>query len=129
MKYNPHLPIDRDLWRALDEDEKIMAVRRYHRAKGIRLPSPQMHAVLHVVVENQVAHGDEYVAESVLLRLIGEGLSRHQAIHAIATVLAEQMFRAVHSQNAAKDLGSEYTARLTRLTAESWKKQFSEDDD
>ena len=44
----------------------------------VRLPNEKLHAVLHVVIENQIALGDEI-----------PGLDRHEAIHCIASVLAE----------------------------------------
>jgi hypothetical protein len=46
----------------------------------------------HVIVENQVALGEAYPVQSVLLRLMEEGLDRHDAIHAIGSVLAERLF-------------------------------------
>lgn len=127
MKYNPHQDVDPEAWQALDEGLRIEAVKRYHRHKGIRLPNAQVHAIVHVVVENQVAMGDDYVARSVLLRLMDEGLSRHEAIHAIASVLTTEMFDVLKHKDPAKDLAADYTAKLTRLTAESWKREFSQE--
>jgi hypothetical protein len=40
-----------------------------------------------VIVENQVALGDTFAARAVLLRLMAEGLDRHEAIYAIGSVL------------------------------------------
>jgi hypothetical protein len=43
--------------------------------------------VVHVIVENQIALGDELPVPSTLMRLMADGLDRHDAIHAIASVL------------------------------------------
>jgi hypothetical protein len=61
-------------------------VIQYHRRQGIRLPDKTVHALIHVIVENQVALGDKYPVKSVLSRLIAEGLNRHEAVHAIGSV-------------------------------------------
>ena len=41
----------------LDEDERITLVMEYHEAAGIDMPDDYAHAVLHVVVESQIAMG------------------------------------------------------------------------
>jgi hypothetical protein len=77
-------------WLGTDEGERIELVSAYHRRQKIKLPNSQLHAVIHVVVENQLALGEETVVNT-LSRLQGEGLSRHDAIHAIGSVLAENL--------------------------------------
>jgi hypothetical protein len=77
----------------------------------------------HVIVENQVALGDAYPVKSVLLRLMEEGLSRHDAIHGIGLVLAERLFAGLREEGQPADLNAEYLEKLNRLTAESWRKQ------
>jgi hypothetical protein len=47
-------------------------------------------ATVHVIVENQVALGDAFPAKAVLIRLMNEGLDRHEAIHAIGSVLSKK---------------------------------------
>jgi hypothetical protein len=123
MVYNPHLDIDPDHWLALDESERIEAVKKYHRRQRIRLPNQNVHALVHTIVENQVALGDEYPAKSVLARLMTEGLDRHEAIHAIGSVLAGQIFDALKHQALTEDLNAEYIEKLKRLTAEAWRRQ------
>jgi len=51
-----------------------------------------MHGVAHVIVENQVAAGDSTVVPVTLARLMREGLDRHDAIHAIGSVLMGIVF-------------------------------------
>ena len=122
MRYDPYQHIASEAWQALDESERIESVRRYHRRNRIRLDNERLHAAIHVIVENQVALGDAFLARAVLLRLMEEGLDRHEAVHAIGSVLSEQLFAALREDGGA-DLNAQYVERLNRLTAESWRKQ------
>jgi hypothetical protein len=125
LQYNPEEPVDPEEWLALDESERIESVRQYHRRRKIRLPNERLHAVMHVIIENQVALGKAFPAESVLSRLVGEGLDRHEAVHAIGSVLAERLLTALKGGGGADDLGADYVDGIERLTAESWRKQGS----
>ena len=122
FRYDPHEHIIADAWLALDESERKRLVERYHRRHQIRLPNETVHALIHVIVENQVALGDTFAARAVLLRLMAEGLDRHEAIHAIGSVLAEQLFAALREEGGA-DPNAQYVEKLNRLTAESWRKR------
>jgi HD superfamily phosphodiesterase len=123
MHYDPDDHIDSDAWLALDESERMQLVRRYHRRERIGLPNETIHATLHVIVENQVALGDTFPAKATLLRLMKEGLDRHEAIHAIGAVLAEKFFVVMSGQEAGSDLNADYIEKLKSLTAESWRQQ------
>ncbi len=72
--YDPLNAPDPDDWQSMGEDERMMLVMEHHREAGVELPNEQVHAVVHVVVENQVALGDEMSAQATLKRLIREGL-------------------------------------------------------
>ncbi len=122
LRYDPHRHIASEAWEAIDESERIESVRKYHRRNRIRLPNERLHAITHVIVENQVALGDKFPARAVLLRLMEEGLDRHEAVHAIGSVLAKQIYAALKEEGGA-DLNAEYVEKLNRLTAESWRKQ------
>ena len=80
--YDPDTSTASIQWLELDESERIELVAAYHRRRKIRLPNAQLHAVIHVVVENQVALGEDVVVNA-LARLQAEGLNRHEALHAI----------------------------------------------
>jgi hypothetical protein len=123
MNYDPLHDVDPKAWLAFDEATRIDAVERYHRHRKIRLPNAKVHAAVHAIVENQVALGDEYPAKSVLTRLMGEGLDRHDAIHAIGSVLSRRMFKALKNEGAETDLNAQYLEELGQFTAESWRKQ------
>ena len=79
----------------------------------------RMHALMHVIVENQVAIDDPPEVRPTLKRLLDAGLSRHEAIHAIGSVVAEALFK-VMKQHAEFDRA--LAARsLARLQADDWR--------
>jgi hypothetical protein len=107
-------------WLALDEGERIALVSAYHERNNIPLPDAQLHAVIHVVVENQLAMGEATVGET-LERLQREGLGRHDAIHAIGSVLAEDLYTLMQDQTGPADATYQnYLSRLRQLTANNW---------
>lgn len=121
MRYDPEVAPDPSGWRKLDEGEQIMLAEAYHRHAGIEVPNLAAHAIVHVIVENQVATGDASPARRVIDRLIGEGLDRHDAVHAVGSVLMAHLnetLRAGAPNNEA------YDEAVERLTAESWRKEF-----
>jgi len=69
----------------MDEQQRIDLALAYHQRAGISLPNETVHAVIHVVVENQIAD-DELPVRRTAQRLMLDGLDRHDAIHAIAVV-------------------------------------------
>jgi hypothetical protein len=90
-QYDPNDDLPVSDWTALDEDEQVMAVRQYHEEAGIDVPNLDLHAILHTIIENQVALEGETPVPDALDRLQDEGLSRHDAIHAVATVLMKHL--------------------------------------
>lgn len=87
-KYDPDRAPDPEEWLALDEMTRMDLVSQYHRKHRVRLPNVQAHAVIHTIMENQVALGDEIPVAATLRRPMAEGLDRHDAVHAIGSVLA-----------------------------------------
>ncbi|MBV8751567.1 MAG: hypothetical protein JO328_01760 [Hyphomicrobiales bacterium] len=106
----------------MDEQERINLVEQYHRRAGIRLPNVKVHAIIHAVVENQIALGDEIPVRRTLERLISEGLDRHDAIHAIGSVVAFHISDVVSRPEALpkENPHDAYYAALERLTADEW---------
>lgn len=125
-RYDPDKGPDLNEWRDLDESERIEVVRRYHRKAGIGLPNEQIHAAMHVIVENQIAEGDRIPVRETLVRLMSEGLDRHDALHAIATILAELMYGSLKN-TAPDDLNAAYFAGLSSLTAQGWLESFEQE--
>lgn len=108
-------------WLETDEGERIELVSAYHRRKKIKLPNAQLHAAVHDVVENQIALG-EAVVLNTMARLRAEGLSRHDALHAIGSVLAENLYELMQEdQQATDEPYRQYLKRLQQLTAEDWR--------
>lgn len=120
--YDPLEGPDPEEWLELDEHERIELVRDYHRRTRIHLPNEKLHATLHAIVEAQIALGDETPARRIAQRLIGEGLDRHDAIHAIGMVLAEHIYDVLKTAKSDKDPNAPYFAALERLTAEDWRR-------
>lgn len=108
-------------WLQTDEGERIELVSSYHRRKKIDVPNAQLHAVIHVVVENQLALGETVVIET-LARLQREGLRRHDALHAIGSVLVADLYELM--QESSEKTGAayrRYLERLQTLTAKNWR--------
>ena len=121
QNYDPMLEVDPNRWDLLDEDERISVVITYHQEADIELPDEYTHALLHVIVENQIVLGDKTPVEAVLQRLIDESLDRHDAVHAIAYVLADHIFELMRGEDAAPG-NDEYYADLEKLTAAKWQR-------
>ncbi len=95
----------------------------YHREAGVELPNEQLHAAVHVVVEIQIALGDEMSAQAALERLMREGLDRHEAIHAVGSVLVD-LVQALIRGDAAPEANERYDEKLKKLTSAEWLKTF-----
>jgi hypothetical protein len=122
--YDPLAAPDPERWLALDEEERLRLVKDYHR--GVDMPSPDAHAAIHDTVENQVAMGDELPVRRKLEELMDEGLDRHEAIHAIGSVLMTHISDLIRgaAKSSAPDVNDAYFAQLEALTAESWRREF-----
>ncbi|MBE3135237.1 MAG: hypothetical protein IMZ55_17360 [Acidobacteria bacterium] len=118
--YDANHEPDAIAWLGLDEETRIALVAGYHRRYRPRTPQVRLHATFHTVVENQVAAKEPVVVET-LNRLQSEGLSRHDAVHAIGSILAAQVYDMLKrgQSDAGKDPNEAYAAELRKLTAES----------
>ncbi|HZM44172.1 MAG TPA: hypothetical protein VFC14_05020 [Burkholderiales bacterium] len=98
-----------EVWLGLDEGERILLVEWYHRDARIPLPrsTRRLHAAIHAVVENQLALNDEPVVRA-LARLTKEGLSRHDAVHAIGSVVAGEIFDRLKLQDGPDTANARY---------------------
>jgi len=118
MRYDPERAPDPARWNALSEEERIEMVERYHRRARIRLPRLRVHAMFHAIIENQVAMGDEAPVAEAIPRLMKEGLSRHDAVHAVASVMANHLHRALATKEPVDN--DAYFAEVRELTRERW---------
>ena len=119
--YDPQRAPDPKSWLALDEEERIVLALQYHRRARVRLPNARLHATIHVIVENQVALGDEIPVRRTLERLRAEGLDRHDAVHAIGSVTTKHIYDLLKEGPPAGDPNAPYWAELQSLTAEGWR--------
>jgi hypothetical protein len=108
-------------WLELDESERIDAVMDYHRCAKVVPENLKLHAMTHVVVENQVALGEATPVPATLNRLMHEGLDRHEAIHAIGSVLMRTVFDVFQEPDVGGDINARYSRELAMLTAASWR--------
>ncbi len=120
LTYDADAAPDPSSWLSADEDIRLAAVRAHHDTLASHPPMPnaKMHALMHVVVENQLAAGDPPDATRTLERLIASGASRHAALHAVASVVVAEMHAVMNGGRAYdRDAAS---AALARLRADDW---------
>ena len=122
-RYDPEVAPDTRKWLALDEGERVLLVEEYHRDARISLPrrARRLHATIHAIVENQLALEDQTMVRATLQRLTEAGLTRHEAIHAVGSVLAEHINDLLHAQSLPAEGHAPYYAALQQLTVEKWR--------
>lgn len=109
-------------WLSLDESERLAAIEGAHRhaaAGHPAMPNRRLHALLHLVVENQLAAGEPAEVKQTLRRLMDQGLSRHAALHALGTVVAGSIFDTVKQQQPCDR--KRFLAELDRLQAQDFR--------
>ena len=87
--YLPHVAQDPSMWNALDEDERVFLVSAWHKKHSDAHPaivSLRGHALAHVVAENMLTSG-EVQALSAMRTMVDQGLTRHEAIHALSDAI------------------------------------------
>ena len=127
MRYDALKIPDPEAWLNLDEQERLAQVIEYHRRYHLPMgESLSLHGVAHVVVENQIALGDPPAVREALARLMGEGLDRHEAVHAVGSVVMGIAFDVIREKGKGAGVGDinvKYADELATLTAESWRSQ------
>ena len=90
----------------------------YHRRVRARVPASRrrLHATFHAIAENQIAD-PATPARATCERLMAEGLNRHDAVHAVGSVIAGQVFDATKSELKPED---HYWQEMERLKASDW---------
>jgi hypothetical protein len=118
--YDAAVGPDPEEWLELDEMDHYHAVQDYHdNAKPHDTPeNPRLHAIIHAVAETQIASGEPPEARQALERLLAEGLSRHEAIHAICMPVAEFVYEVSKGSEVDADT---HRKALKALTAESFR--------
>jgi uncharacterized protein YoaH (UPF0181 family) len=119
--YDPEVQPNAESWLELDEQQRISLAEAFHRRAKIDLPNVKAHATFHAIVENQLALGLASVVRAIP-RLMNQGLSRHDAVHAVASVLADQLYEqaSLKTEDTAEVVNARYEAAVEQLTAKSW---------
>jgi hypothetical protein len=117
--YDPDQAPNAADWLALDEQLRIEYAREYHRLARIKLPNLEAHAIFHAIVENQLAENLDSVVRA-MARLRAGGLSRHDAVHAIGSVVVVHIHDLLNAKADSTSSRAIYYAAIERLTAKSW---------
>lgn len=77
----------------------------------------RLHASIHAVVESQLVAGEPPAVRTTLERLEAQGLDRHEAVHAIGSVVAREMMSALRAHYDE----ARFVAALAELSAARWR--------
>jgi hypothetical protein len=127
MDYDPDVGPDPAHWLALDEAERLRQAKDYHERYDALLVEPEIHGWIHVMIENRIAMGAQQPAREALERLMAEGLTRHEAVHALGSVLAEMIVGAPGDKEAEGFQADAYNDAIARITAEDWRRLVADD--
>lgn len=116
-RYDAFKAPDPEAWLALDEGLRVALVEDYHKRTEGRFPRLRVHSIFHNIVESQLAMGLPEVG-AALKRLMAEGLDPHQAVHAIASVMAGQIHGMLSKRQQFEQ--EAYDRALKELTAAKW---------
>lgn len=119
LTYDPEQNPNASEWLALGEQERIDLAFQFHKVARIKIPNAIAHASIHVIVENQIAESIEPIVRA-MSRLQREGLSRHDSLHAVASVLAEHLHEVLAAEDGTSVPNESYFAAVERLTAKGW---------
>jgi len=122
MKYDPTKALDGDAWLELDDETRIRLAETAHVVLEPWHPgggkSMRPHAVAHAVAETLVAQGGP--GRAALVRLVRQGLRRHEAIHAIGSMFDEHTRSVAGSRAKLADVDPALMRSLGSLTAHKW---------
>jgi hypothetical protein len=119
-QYDPDWDPPPEEWLALDEQERIGFCKDYHRRHRIWLRNEKLHAVVHAIVENQLALAEPVVV-ATFARLRSEGLDRHDAIHTIGSVLSGHLSSMLRNPQSQGQSNERYHEALGKLSASKWR--------
>ena len=123
--YDPEVEPEPKLWLEAEESERADAVLDYREANETDLSNVLLHGHFHAVVETQVAMDDEIPVAETFRRLMTDGLSRHETIHAVGWVLSQHIFDAVHNSTDGVELDMQYYEKLRKFTVAQWHEDAS----
>lgn len=120
--YDPTVVPNKEEWLESTESERMAAVMAYHERSEDDLDEKALtiHSSIHVIVENQLAMGVEILPET-MAKLMRQGLSRHEAIHAIGAVVSGDILAIIRGEKSQYS-PKLYRRRLEKITAKRWRK-------
>jgi len=123
--YSPDATPDAAQWLKLPERERLRVVSTFHMVNRLKSGNAKAHAAIHVIVENQIATGFG-PAVRAMARLQREGLSRHESLHAVGSVLSSNILEAMRKppENNSQAIQSQINAAIERLSAQSWRQDY-----
>ncbi|WP_163373043.1 hypothetical protein [Endozoicomonas acroporae] len=121
--YNPDKPLNVSEWLVLDDEQRKILVSNFHLSTEEEFQDDgalTMLSYMHVVVENQIATNVDLVSETVT-KLVRQGLSRHEALHAISAIIVEDIFDMLKGTKS-EFCPKKYRRKLEKITAKRWRK-------
>lgn len=111
-------------WLELNELTRIELIEEFHANQEIDLQNLRVHAAIHCAVENQIAENFEPTVQA-MKRLCVEGLSRHDAIHAVGSVVAEHIFQVLKAPDSENPgmMNEQMAKDIDRISAKRWRKK------
>lgn len=124
-KYNPLKSPKAKEWLAMDEGKRIELIKAYHRKNGGYGNNLNLHASIHVIIENQAALKNETPVAAKLKILERQGLDRHEAVHAVGNIVIKYFFD-ISNDNISDNSNIEemYFEDVRKLTRQSWENEF-----
>ncbi|MEX2496992.1 MAG: hypothetical protein WD448_12935 [Woeseia sp.] len=116
--YDPDHAPNPQQWLQLEGQERTRIIAEYLDRHGGYGGSLQRQAHLQALVETQLAEGVTPV-KGAFMRLRDNGLNRHEAIRALASVLGRCMPEVLNSEDTDAPPDKTYLAQLETLTADS----------
>ncbi len=120
FKYDASKDLNAAIWNKLTNEQRIAAVQQHHEKDKPHKPTPNLtiHSALHAIVETQIAVGNPVQMKAAYLRMRQAGLSRHDSIHALGSVVAHYV---AESQAGTLVGEADYLRALNDLKAEPFK--------
>lgn len=128
--YDPDIEPNPEAWLALTESDRLELVLEYHiqleddledlddlEDMEDEMPNMEIHCSMHVVVENQLALDSPPLSRKTMTRLLASGVSRHDAVHAIANAMTQEMFLMMKSNEMFNE--ERFCKALARIIHES----------
>ncbi|MDF1751509.1 MAG: SEC-C metal-binding domain-containing protein [Verrucomicrobiales bacterium] len=117
-RYDPQIAPDPEVWKRLDEGQKLTLVKEFVRRNETQIEGQSEHAAIHTIVENQIAEGDETPVAEAVARLQAEGIDRHEVIHSMGFLVMQRMFNLVPDSEPFDE--EEYFDAVSNWSAEQW---------